>query len=70
MYLSDVFTLPINIAGIPSISVPAGFVDGSTEEQLPVGMQIMARPFDEASLLRVAYAYEQATDWHRAKPEL
>jgi aspartyl-tRNA(Asn)/glutamyl-tRNA(Gln) amidotransferase subunit A len=70
MYLSDIFTLPINIAGIPSISVPAGFVDGPTEEQLPVGMQIMARPFDEESLLRVAYAYEQATEWYGAKPEM
>jgi aspartyl-tRNA(Asn)/glutamyl-tRNA(Gln) amidotransferase subunit A len=68
MYLSDVFTLPINIAGIPSISVPAGFVEGDREQQLPVGMQIMARPFDEESILRVAYAYEQATTWHTAKP--
>jgi len=70
MYLSDIFTLPINIAGIPSISVPAGFADGLAEEQLPVGMQIMARPFDEESILRVAYAYEQATEWHKAKPRL
>jgi aspartyl-tRNA(Asn)/glutamyl-tRNA(Gln) amidotransferase subunit A len=70
MYLSDVFTLPINIAGIPSISVPAGFVEGDREEQLPVGMQIMAKAFDEASILRVAHAYEQATEWHKAKPAL
>ena len=68
MSLSDVFTLPINIAGIPSISVPAGFVEGDREEQLPVGMQIMARPFNEESLLRVAYAYEQTTSWHQLKP--
>jgi aspartyl-tRNA(Asn)/glutamyl-tRNA(Gln) amidotransferase subunit A len=65
MYLADVFTLPINIAGIPGISVPAGFVGG-----LPVGVQLMARPFDEASLFRTAYAYEQATEWHTTKPGL
>jgi len=65
MYLSDVFTLPINIAGIPSMSVPGGYVDG-----LPVGIQLMARPFDEASLFRAAYAYEQATSWRERKPEL
>ncbi len=65
MYLSDVCTLPMNIAGIPGISVPAGFVDG-----LPVGLQIVARPLAEETLLRVAYAYEQATDWHKKKPPL
>jgi aspartyl-tRNA(Asn)/glutamyl-tRNA(Gln) amidotransferase subunit A len=65
MYLSDVFTLPINIAGIPGISVPAGFSDG-----LPVGMQVLAKPFDEGSLFRVAYAYEKATAWHEAHPPL
>jgi aspartyl-tRNA(Asn)/glutamyl-tRNA(Gln) amidotransferase subunit A len=65
MYLSDVFTLPINIAGIPSLSVPAGFVDG-----LPAGIQLMGRAFDEATLLRVAHAYEQATAWHQRRPEL
>jgi aspartyl-tRNA(Asn)/glutamyl-tRNA(Gln) amidotransferase subunit A len=65
MYLSDVCTLPINIAGIPAISIPAGFVDG-----LPVGMQIMGKHFDEAMLLRIAYTYEQATDWHTRKPSI
>jgi aspartyl-tRNA(Asn)/glutamyl-tRNA(Gln) amidotransferase subunit A len=65
MYLSDVFTLPINIAGIPSLSVPAGFVDG-----LPAGIQLMGRAFDEATLLRVADAYEQSTEWHKRRPEL
>jgi len=63
MYLSDVSTLPINIAGLPAISVPAGFVDG-----LPFGMQIIGKPFDEETILHLAYAYEQATDWHKRKP--
>ena len=65
MYLSDVCTLPTNIAGIPGISVPAGFVDG-----LPVGLQILGKPFAEETLLRVAFAYEHATGWHRRKPAL
>jgi aspartyl-tRNA(Asn)/glutamyl-tRNA(Gln) amidotransferase subunit A len=65
MYLSDIFTLPINIAGIPGMSVPAGFSEG-----LPVGLQVLAKPFDEASLFRVAYAYERATTWHDARPPL
>lgn len=65
MYLSDVCTLPINIAGIAGLSIPVGFVDG-----LPVGMQILGKPFDEETLIRVAYAYEQATDWRDQKPNL
>jgi len=65
MYLSDVCTLPINIAGVPAASIPAGFVEG-----LPVGMQIIAQPFAEDTILRIAYAYEQATPWHKMKPEL
>jgi aspartyl-tRNA(Asn)/glutamyl-tRNA(Gln) amidotransferase subunit A len=63
MYLSDVCTLPINIAGLPAISIPAGFADG-----LPIGLQIIGKPFDEATILHIAYAYEQATDWHKRKP--
>jgi aspartyl-tRNA(Asn)/glutamyl-tRNA(Gln) amidotransferase subunit A len=69
MYLNDVFTLPINIAGLPGTSVPGGFVE-TDGVQLPVGLQVIARPFDEASMLRVAHAYEQATDWHNRRPAL
>ena len=65
MYLSDVCTLPINIAGLPAISIPAGFADG-----LPIGMQIIGKPFAEETLLKIAYAYQQATDWHKRKPNL
>jgi aspartyl-tRNA(Asn)/glutamyl-tRNA(Gln) amidotransferase subunit A len=63
MYLSDVCTLPINIAGVPGMSMPAGFADG-----LPVGMQIIGKPFGEETMLHVAYAYEQATEWHKQRP--
>ncbi|MGA2158675.1 MAG: Asp-tRNA(Asn)/Glu-tRNA(Gln) amidotransferase subunit GatA [Dehalococcoidia bacterium] len=65
MYLSDVCTLPINIAGVPAICIPAGFVNG-----LPVGMQLIGKHFSEEMLLRVAYAYEQATPWHTQKPSI
>ena len=64
MYLADVCTLPINIAGVPAISVPAGFA-----QNLPVGMQIIGKPFDEATVLRIAFAYEQASH-HGGKPLL
>ncbi len=63
MYLADVCTLPVNIAGVPAISVPAGFVDG-----LPVGLQLIGKPLGEETLLRIAFTYEQATGWHRKKP--
>ena len=65
MYLSDVCTLPINIAGLPAISIPAGFADG-----LPIGMQIIGKPFSEETLLKIAYAYEQATEWHKRRPQV
>ncbi len=65
MYLSDVFTIPVNIAGLPAISIPCGFSAG-----LPVGLQIIGKPFAESTILRAAYAYEQATDWRARKPPL
>jgi len=65
MYLTDVCTLPINIAGVPAISIPAGFA-----RNLPIGMQIIGKPFNEETILRIAFAYEQATDWHKRKPLL
>ncbi len=65
MYLSDVCTLPINIAGLPAISIPAGFADG-----LPIGIQIIGKPFSEETLLKIAYAFQQATDWHKKKPQI
>ncbi len=60
------FTNPFNLTGLPAISVPCGFTEGS----LPAGLQIVAQPFDEATCFRVAYAYEQATDWHKQRPAI
>jgi aspartyl-tRNA(Asn)/glutamyl-tRNA(Gln) amidotransferase subunit A len=65
MYLSDVCTLPINIAGVPALSIPAGFGNG-----LPIGMQLIGKPFGEETILKVAYAYEQATEWHKMRAEI
>jgi aspartyl-tRNA(Asn)/glutamyl-tRNA(Gln) amidotransferase subunit A len=69
MYLNDIFTLPVNIAGLPGISVPSGFAEVEGR-RLPLGLQVIGKPFDEATVLRVAHAYEQATDWHDQHPEL
>lgn len=66
MYLSDIFTISVNLAGLPGISIPCGF----TKAGLPIGLQLIGKPFDEATILKVAHAYEQATDWHRRKPPL
>jgi aspartyl-tRNA(Asn)/glutamyl-tRNA(Gln) amidotransferase subunit A len=66
MYLADVFTVSANLAGLPGISVPCGF----STEGLPIGFQLMGRMFDEATLLRVADAYERRTEWHRTGPPL
>ncbi|MGQ3686013.1 MAG: Asp-tRNA(Asn)/Glu-tRNA(Gln) amidotransferase subunit GatA [Candidatus Loosdrechtia sp.] len=64
MYLSDIFTIPANLAGIPGISVPCGF----SKEGLPIGMQILGRHFEERRLLRIAYAFERGTDFHLKRP--
>ena len=66
MYLNDVFTIPVNLAGLPGLSVPAGF----TKSGLPIGLQVIGKAFDEATLLRTAKAYEAATRWHERKPGL
>src|SRR3990167_8255384 len=66
MYLSDVYTISANLAGVPAISVPCG----SNKAGLPIGLQITAKAFDEETLFRVAYNYEQATPWHKLKPRL
>ncbi|HKJ10739.1 MAG TPA: Asp-tRNA(Asn)/Glu-tRNA(Gln) amidotransferase subunit GatA [Gammaproteobacteria bacterium] len=63
MYLSDIYTIAVNLAGLPGMSVPAGFVEG-----LPVGLQIIGNYFSEARLLNVAHQYQQVTDWHRRVP--
>jgi aspartyl-tRNA(Asn)/glutamyl-tRNA(Gln) amidotransferase subunit A len=66
MYLEDVFTLPANLAGVPGLSFPVGF----DTQDLPVGMQLMGKPFREDILLQMAHAYQQVTDWHRQKPKI
>jgi aspartyl-tRNA(Asn)/glutamyl-tRNA(Gln) amidotransferase subunit A len=69
MYLADIFTIAANLAGNCGISLPCGFatLDGT---RLPIGLQLLGKPFEEAQLLRIAHAYEQATGWHREKPPL
>lgn len=65
MYLTDLCTIPVNLAGLPGISLPCGFVSG-----MPVGLQLIGRAFDEGTLLKAAYNFEQNTDWHTNKPPL
>ncbi|RED30483.1 Asp-tRNA(Asn)/Glu-tRNA(Gln) amidotransferase subunit GatA [Paenibacillus sp. VMFN-D1] len=65
MYLNDILTIPVSLAGVPAISVPCGLADG-----LPVGLQIIGKAFDESTVLRVAHAYEQNTEHHKLQPKL
>jgi aspartyl-tRNA(Asn)/glutamyl-tRNA(Gln) amidotransferase subunit A len=66
MYLSDVYTVSVNLAGIPGLVVPCG----ATQDGLPIGLQLLGRALDEARLLQVGYAYEQSTEWHKQRPGL
>jgi aspartyl-tRNA(Asn)/glutamyl-tRNA(Gln) amidotransferase subunit A len=66
MYLTDIYTISVNLAGLPGVSVPCGFTTGG----LPIGLQIIGRPFDESALLAIAGHYEQAHDWHTKHPSL
>jgi len=65
LYMCDILTVPANLTGCPAISIPCGFKNG-----LPVGMQIIGRPFDEDTVLKVAYAFEQSTDYHKLRPSI
>ncbi len=65
MYANDILTIPINLAGVPAISIPCGFEDG-----LPLGLQIIGNYFDESTIYRVAHAYEQSTDFHKQTPQI
>lgn len=65
MYLADVLTVPVNLAGVPAISIPCGFSKG-----LPIGMQLIGKHFDEKTVYRAAYTFEQHTQFHKRKPSL
>ena len=67
MYLSDIFTISCNLAGICGLSVPCGF---TANPKLPIGLQLLGQPFGEATLLKIAHAYEQSTPWHKERPTL
>jgi len=66
MYLSDIYTIPVNLAGTCAMSLPCGF----STEGLPIGLQLIGKPFDEATMLRTAHAFEQATEWHKKKADI
>jgi len=70
MYLQDIYTISTNLAGLPGMSLPAGFGTGEDGKALPVGLQIIGNYFDEARMLNVAHQYQQVTDWHTRMPEL
>lgn len=65
MYLNDILTIPVSLAGVPAISVPCGLADG-----LPIGLQLIGKTFDEVAVLRAAYAFEQRTEFHKLRPQL
>ncbi|HSG93565.1 MAG TPA: Asp-tRNA(Asn)/Glu-tRNA(Gln) amidotransferase subunit GatA [Methylotenera sp.] len=69
MYLQDIYTISTNLAGLPGMSIPAGFSAGEDGKALPVGLQIIGNYFDEARMLNVAHQYQQVTDWHTRMPE-
>jgi len=66
MYLSDIFTIPVNLAGTCGMSLPAGF----SSDGLPIGLQLIGRPFGEETIIRAAYTFEQATEWHKRKADI
>jgi aspartyl-tRNA(Asn)/glutamyl-tRNA(Gln) amidotransferase subunit A len=66
MYLSDIYTISVNLGGLTALSLPCGF----DQDGMPIGMQIIGKHFDEATILRVGHAYEQATEWYKRKPDL
>ena len=65
MYLNDIFTIAVNLAGLPAMSIPCGF----DSNNLPIGLQLIGKPWDEATLFKTSYAYEQSTDWHKQSPK-
>ena len=69
MYLEDLYTIAVNLAGLPGMSIPAGFATNSEGKSLPVGLQIIGNYFDEARMLNIGHAYQQVTDWHTRMPE-
>ncbi len=64
MYLNDVYTVPVNLAGLPGLSIPCGF----DNQKLPIGLQLIGRPFDEETLFRLGHAWQSRTDFHRKEP--
>jgi aspartyl-tRNA(Asn)/glutamyl-tRNA(Gln) amidotransferase subunit A len=66
MYLSDIYTIPANLAGLPAMSLPCGF----GKDEMPIGLQIMAKPFAEEKIFKTAYTFEQNTEWHKKKPTI
>jgi len=67
MYLSDIFTISCNLAGICGLSIPCGF---TKSPRLPIGLQLLGKPFGEETILRIAHTYEQSTNWHKERPDI